>query len=68
MRKAATTETVTALLTGAQATAEALKAFTALGGHCARRGIAAHVEDLIDRLAPCVGGKVDAVYAPLFRS
>jgi hypothetical protein len=70
-----TVETITNLLATAESTGEALKALTELAEaarHAAALGTqlqeaAATVENLIDRLAPCVGCTVEDVYAPLFR-
>jgi protein involved in temperature-dependent protein secretion len=70
-----TLETITNLLATAESTGEALKALRELAEaarHTAALGAklqdaAATVEDLIDRLAPCVGCTVEDVYAPLVR-
>jgi hypothetical protein len=70
-----TAEAITNLLATAESTAEALKTLTELAEaarHAAALGAqlqdaAATVENVIDRLAPCVGCTVEDVYAPLFR-
>jgi hypothetical protein len=68
-------EAVTNILGSAQNVAEGLMALTDLA-RAARdaadlsrqlHATAEMVEDLIDRLAPCIGCAVEDVYAPLFK-